>query len=115
MNESLFTSQSALNDFIFKVRDSRDESAREEITQIFQPYIYRIIRGMDISHFEAEDLCQTNLLAIWQKVSSFETRKRVGAFRGWLNQIVRNSVLNYSKRQKRIAEKTSDNNKNETV
>ena len=111
MKSEKYMSTNTQKILIEKVRDSRDHESWKEFVEIYRPYIYKVIRRMSLSHEEAEDLCQANLLNIWQRMPSFELRERPGSFRSWICQTVRNSVLDYLKREKMIASKFTDFNR----
>jgi RNA polymerase sigma factor (sigma-70 family) len=92
--------------------DSRDEMSWKEFVDAYQRYLYLVIRGMKIGHHDAEDLSQTVLLAVWEKIPGFEYAPEHSKFRSWLCRIVRNKVIDHIRasvsRQKRIDELESD-------
>ncbi|MDD7987281.1 RNA polymerase sigma factor [Lentisphaera marina] len=75
--------------------DEKDDLSWEEFTDAYKRYIYLLIRGMHIDHHDAEDLTQTSLLGVWEKISSFDYSPEECKFRTWLYRIVRNKVIDH--------------------
>ncbi|EDM28010.1 probable ECF sigma factor [Lentisphaera araneosa HTCC2155] len=75
--------------------DEKDELSWGEFTDAYKRYIYLLIRGMKIDHHDAEDLTQTSLLAIWEKIGGFNYSPEDCKFRTWLYRIVRNKVIDH--------------------
>jgi RNA polymerase sigma-70 factor (ECF subfamily) len=86
--------------------DSRDDMSWKEFIDAYQRYIYLVIRGMNVGHHDAEDLTQTVLLSVWEKIPGFEYSPQHSKFRTWLCRIVRNKVVDHIRssvsQQKRI-------------
>ena len=86
---------------IAKIRDQHDDHSWEDFVYFYQRYIYVVISKMGVSHQDIEDLVQRVLLALWEKLPSFEYEPNKCKFRTWMNQITRNSVIAYFRKQKR--------------
>ncbi|MFT5130837.1 MAG: RNA polymerase sigma factor (sigma-70 family) [Rhodothermales bacterium] len=88
--------------------DSRDEMSWKEFIDAYQRYVYLVIRSMKVGHHDAEDLTQTVLLSVWEKIPGFEYAPEHSKFRSWLCRIVRNKVIDHIRasvsRQKRLDE-----------
>jgi RNA polymerase sigma factor (sigma-70 family) len=86
--------------------DHRDEMSWKEFVDAYRRYVYLIIRGMKVDHHDAEDLTQTVLVAVWEKIPGFEYLPEHSKFRTWLCRIVRNKVIDHVRasisRQKRL-------------
>ena len=82
-----------------RVRDRTDEQSWEDFIEIYRPYMYRVLRRMNFSHEEAEDLSQNVLVVLWDKLPDFKHSFRTGAFRAWLCKIVRNKGVDYIRKQ----------------
>jgi len=80
---------------IERLRDKYDEESWQTFTQIYQRYIYVVIRRMNISHSETEDLVQEVLFKIWNKLPDFQYSPDKAKFRTWLSMVIKNKVLNY--------------------
>lgn len=57
---------------IERVRDQYNEKAWEEFVEIYEPYIYSIIRRMGISAHDSKDIHQNVLLSIWKKLPEYK-------------------------------------------
>ena len=90
---------------IERLRDKYDEESWQTFTQIYQRYIYVVIRRMNISHSETEDLVQEVLFKIWNKLPDFQYSPDKAKFRTWLSTVVKNKVLNYLESSKSHANK----------
>ncbi|MCM8538020.1 MAG: sigma-70 family RNA polymerase sigma factor [Lentisphaeraceae bacterium] len=93
-----------------RVRDRADENSWSEFDKIYRPYIYKVIRRMNFTHEEAEDLSQNILVTLWEKIPEFKHNFRTGAFRTWLCTIIRNRAINIITKNKRRASKLTIEN-----
>ena len=93
-----------------RVRDRSDENSWSEFDEIYRPYIFKIVRRMNFTHEESEDMCQSILLTLWEKIPEFKHNFRTGAFRTWLCTIVRNRGINIVKKNQRRNEKLTVEN-----
>ncbi|MCH2208870.1 MAG: RNA polymerase sigma factor [Lentisphaerales bacterium] len=80
---------------LMRIRSKQDDLSWEEFTAAYERYIYLVIRGMNVGHHDAEDLVQSVMLAIWQKIPEFEYHPSRSKFRTWLCRITRNKVVDY--------------------
>ena len=80
---------------IARLRDQYDEESWEIFTRIYQRYIYVVIRRMNLSHSEAEDLVQEILLKVWKKLPEFNYNPDKAHFRTWLSTVIKNRVISY--------------------
>ena len=88
---------------IAKIRDQHDDRSWEDFTFFYQRYIYVVITKMGIAHQDAEDLVQKVLLALWEKLPTFEYQPNRCKFRTWMNHITRNIVVGHFRKQSRHA------------
>ncbi|MCM8532427.1 MAG: RNA polymerase sigma factor [Lentisphaeraceae bacterium] len=80
---------------LMRIRSRQDDFSWEEFTSAYERYIYLVIRGINVGHHDAEDLVQSVMLAIWQKIPAFEYHPSRSKFRTWLCRITRNKVVDY--------------------
>ena len=92
-----------------RVKNRSDEDSWSDFVDIYRPYIYSIIRRMNLNHQDSEDLSQSILLVLWEKIPQFEANFRTGAFRLWLSKLVKNRVINYLVKHKSRSEKMAEN------
>ncbi|EDM28356.1 probable RNA polymerase sigma-H factor [Lentisphaera araneosa HTCC2155] len=86
---------------IAKIRNQHDDHSWEDFVYFYQRYIYVVIAKMGVNNQDVEDLVQRVLLALWEKLPSFEYEPNKCKFRTWMNQITRNTVIAYFRKQKR--------------
>ena len=77
-----------------RLRDAHDERSWDEFVDIYRGYIYAIVRNMNMSWHDSEDIIQTVLVKAWEKLPSFEYEPGRGKFRSWLSTVTKNAVLN---------------------
>lgn len=85
---------------LIKLKGDDNNTAWKEFTAIYQPFIYNLIRRMDFHHHDSEDLSQTVLSKVWQKIDMYSTDNKSGSFRRWLATITRNTVRDFIKTKK---------------
>lgn len=98
MEDTFFTRETLL----IRLRDSHDDRSWEEFVNIYKPFLFAVVRGMNISYHDSEDLVQSVLMKAWQKLPNFEYAKSKGRFRNWLAVVARNEVRNFLAREERI-------------
>jgi RNA polymerase sigma-70 factor (ECF subfamily) len=80
---------------IERLRDKHDEVSWQTFTDIYQRYIYVVIRRMNVSHSETEDLVQEILFKVWSKLPEFNYNPDKARFRTWLSTVIKNRVVTY--------------------
>ena len=85
---------------IQKIRQTQDERSWEEFVHFYKRYIYVVIRNMNVSHHDAEEIVQQVMLKVWDKLKNFQYEPQKGKFRYWLCTIARNSVIDFIRKQK---------------
>ncbi|MFT5126964.1 MAG: RNA polymerase sigma factor (sigma-70 family) [Rhodothermales bacterium] len=83
-----------------RVRDPQDEKSWEDFVQYYRPFIYNLVRRMNIQHHDAEEIVQTVLVKSWNKMPSFEYDRGRGRFRGWLCQVTGNTVRDFIRKRR---------------
>ena len=96
-----------------RVKNPDDEKSWEDFVYYYRPFIYSAIRGMNIAHHDAEEICQSVLLKAWKKLPEFEYNRGKGRFRGWLCHVTGNSVRDSIRKRKTSLEQNL-NEANET-
>ena len=92
-----------------RVKNRADENSWSDFVDIYRPYIYGLVRRMGSNHEDSEDLSQSILLVLWEKIPQFEANFRTGAFRLWLSKLVKNRVINHYVKQNNRSDKIADN------
>ena len=93
-----------------RLSDRYDENAWSEFIENYRPYIYVVIRRMDIDETDTEDLVQQVLIKLWDKLPEFayDSNRR---FRSYVATICRNKVHDFIRQ--RTAEVSRDKQKAE--
>ena len=90
---------------IMKIKSADNDEAWGEFVQIYRPYIMRIICSFGLQEKDAEDISQTTLLKLWERISEFTHNSRKGAFRAWLARVVKNETINFFRKKKSLDNK----------
>ncbi len=90
-----------------RVKNKSDEKSWEEFVHYYRPFIYNVVRGMNLRHHDAEEIVQTVLIKAWNKLSEFEYDRGRGRFRGWLCQVTGNSVRDFIRKKKASIERAA--------
>jgi RNA polymerase sigma factor (sigma-70 family) len=109
-NEKFHTRQTLLA----KIKNEHDDQSWEDFIFYYQQFIYNIVRRMNMGHHDAEDLVQTIMLKLWNKMPEFEYKPGKGAFRGWLCRITQNETKNYLRKKNKHLDRNNEEN-NRTV
>lgn len=109
-NEKFYTRQTLLA----KIKNEHDDQSWEDFIFYYQQFIYNIVRRMNMGHHDAEDLVQTIMLKLWNKMPEFEYKPGKGAFRGWLCRITQNETKNYLRKKNKHLDRNNEEN-NRTV
>ncbi|WP_168433056.1 RNA polymerase sigma factor [Pontiella sulfatireligans] len=89
---------------IRRVKNQHDDASWEDFDRIYRRYIYAIIRGMNISEHDANDIAQTVLLGMWNKLPNTDV-ENIRRFRSWLSTITKNAVLDFIRKRTRDTER----------
>jgi RNA polymerase sigma factor (sigma-70 family) len=86
---------------IAKIRNQHDHRSWEEFVYFYQRYIFAVVQKMGVSGPDCEDLVQKVLLALWEKLPSFEYTPDKCKFRSWMSQVIRNIVIGHFRKSQR--------------
>ena len=85
-----------------KLRNQQDDQSWEDFSSYYKDYLDAVIKKMGINHHDCEDLVQSVLLCLWQKLPEFEYDSQKGRFRSWLTQVALNHVRDFLKKSTRM-------------
>ena len=60
---------------IQRVQNQQDEQSWAEFVQVYRRYIYAIIRSMNISEHDTEDILQQVLINLWNSLPKMDYEK----------------------------------------
>jgi RNA polymerase sigma factor (sigma-70 family) len=92
---------------IQRVKNQHDEKSWREFVRYYEPYIYNILRRMQLNHHDAQDVAQSVNLKIWDKLPEFNYDSSKGRFRSWLCSVAVNEARMFL-RSRRRCEKAVD-------
>jgi len=84
-----------------ELRKNKHSSSWDQFCNIYQPYIYTIVKNLGIKHHDIEDLVQTVFFKAWKNIDSIRYKPGKGAFRSWIRSIARNTTLTFINKNKR--------------
>lgn len=93
---------------IQKAQESNNQDAWNEFVNIYQQYLYNVIRNMNIQHHDCEEILQEVFLKVWDKLVVFQYHPSKGRFRYWLCTICKNSVIDFIRKQQVQAQKVEE-------
>jgi RNA polymerase sigma-70 factor (ECF subfamily) len=102
--EDLYQTRETL---IGRVRNQYDDQSWAEFESVYRDYIFAIIRKLNISQSDAEDLAQQVLVKVWKTLPTLEIAP-AGRFRNWLSTVTKNCVIDFTRKRKREAELMQD-------
>jgi RNA polymerase sigma factor (sigma-70 family) len=76
-----------------RAKDPDDHQAWDEFVRYYKDFIVMIMRKMNLSSAEQDDLTQEILVKLWKKLSTYSSEK--AAFRTWLSAVIRNTILKF--------------------
>lgn len=85
---------------IQKVKNQHDENAWEEFLQVYNKYIYAIIRGSGLNKDDAGDIMQDILLRLWNRLPEMDEGE-IRRFRSYLATITKNCITDFLRKKMR--------------
>ncbi|QBG46494.1 sigma-70 family RNA polymerase sigma factor [Verrucomicrobia bacterium S94] len=99
---------------IQRVQNQQDEQSWEEFVRVYRRYIYAIIRSMNISEHDTEDILQQVLINLWNSLPKMEYEK-INRFRSWLSTVTKNCVTDFIRKRTREANRLEKASKDDTL
>ena len=82
-----------------KLKNKHDQVAWNDFTSYYKPYLFRVVKNLHIDHHDCEDIVQTVLLKLWEKLPEFVYDPGKGQFRTWLCAVTRNQMKEYLRKK----------------
>ena len=86
---------------LLRLRDWQDHEAWLEFVSLYEPATYRLLRRYGLQDADAREVMQELLMAVSRSVDRWDPAKQHGSFRGWLQRVARNLVINWLKQRGR--------------
>ena len=93
MSESFHTRQTLLQ----RVRLNQDQASWNEFARYYKKYIYLICRRMSLTHHDAEEVVQTVLVKLLEKIP--QKNEKFERFRAWLCTVTGNCVRDFIRKK----------------
>jgi RNA polymerase sigma factor (sigma-70 family) len=100
---------------VLRLRDSGDEQAWLEFTQIYGPLVQRLARKKGLQSADAADLEQEVFRVVATAIERWDPDPARGLFRGWLFRIARNILVDFVSRRRRHPPGTGDTAMNQRL
>jgi len=111
MEEDQYQTRATL---IMRVQDQHDDASWEEFVRVYRRYIYAIIRSMNISEHDTEDILQQVLINLWNSLPKMDYKK-IKRFRSWLSTVTKNCVTDFIRKRTRDVNRVKKAGKDETL
>ena len=95
---------------IVRIKNRDDEQAWSEFVSYYRSFIRVILKYLNVSENDIEDLAQDVLLKIWKALEKLNFDSERARFRTWMTAVIRNAVIDFQRAKKRkIKTVDSDN------
>jgi RNA polymerase sigma factor (sigma-70 family) len=110
MSEQYQTRQTLIQ----RIQKDHDEESWDDFVRIYRPYIYAIIRNMNVSADDVDDLVQQVCLKVWKNISGMDLTAS-HRFRSWLSSVAINCTRDYFRKAARDAARVEKAVEDESV
>ncbi len=97
-----------------RVRNQHDEQSWAELVSVYRKYVYAVIRSMNISEHDADDICQQVFIKLWNKLPGMDPDE-ITRFRSLLGRITKHSTIDFVRKRSIAAEKLQQAALDETM
>ncbi|MBF0197018.1 MAG: sigma-70 family RNA polymerase sigma factor [Planctomycetes bacterium] len=84
-----------------RARDPDDEIAWDEFVSYYQSFIQMVVKKMNVKDKDQEDLVQVIVIKLWKSIPNFQFDHSKAKFRTWLSHIIRNTIIDYVRKDKK--------------
>jgi RNA polymerase sigma-70 factor (ECF subfamily) len=95
------TSDPTRASLLVRLRDPRDSEAWERFVKIYSPMVFRAALRAGLQEADAADVAQEVMHSVHGRIERFDYDPDKGSFRGWLRQVTRTRIADWSDRRKR--------------
>ncbi len=85
---------------LLRLRDRGDETAWSQFHELYAPLLYAYARQRGLTQADAEEIRDQCLLAVSQKMESFEYSRTKGSFKNWLYCIANGKVIDFLRKRR---------------
>lgn len=84
-----------------RLGDGGGESHWREFFDLYAPVVYRVARTRGLDRHDAEDVVQQVMVSVIGHIGSFEYSRDRGRFRGWIQRVAENKIIDLRRRRAR--------------
>jgi RNA polymerase sigma factor (sigma-70 family) len=85
---------------IQRAKNPNDTLAWHDFDNYYRSFIEVVIKKFNLPICDREDLAQDVLLKVWKSLESMNLNKNNAKFRTWLSTIIKNTVIDFFKKEK---------------
>ncbi len=97
-----------------RVRNQHDQQSWTELVDVYRKYVYSVIRSLNISEHDADDILQHVFLKLWEKLPDMDPEEII-RFRSLLGRITKHCTIDYVRKRSTAAEKLKQAAQDETM
>ncbi len=97
-----------------RVRNQHDQQSWTELVDVYRKYVYSVIRSLNISEHDADDILQHVFLKLWEKLPDMDPEEII-RFRSLLGRITKHCTIDYVRKRSTAAEKLKQAAQDETL
>lgn len=84
-----------------RARDEKNDLAWNELLSFYEPFISKVLGGMNFRGADLDDARQQVSLRLWKGLKTYERDPERAKFRTWFARLIRNTALNIIRAKKR--------------
>jgi RNA polymerase sigma factor (sigma-70 family) len=97
-----------------RVRNQHDEKSWAELVEVYRRYIYSVIRSLEVSEHDADDIIQQVFIKLWDKLPGMDPSEII-RFRSLLARITKGCTIDFIRKRSTQAEKLKEAARDETL
>ncbi len=86
---------------IMRVKNQDDQQAWGDFVSYYKTFIKIILKYLNVSENDVEDLTQDVLVKIWKAFAKLDYDAKKARFRTWMNKVIRNAVIDFHRAKNR--------------
>jgi len=93
------------NTLLLRAKDPDDTLAWDDFCTYYRRFVRIVLEHLNAPQQHLDDIIQECLLRIWGEYPNLDYDPQRARFRTWLSTVIRNTMINYINKQKRIKDK----------
>lgn len=79
---------------LHRARDGKDDLAWKELMGIYEPFVTKVLSGMNFRFADLEDARQMVFVRLWKGLRNYKRDVNRAKFRTWFARLIRNTAIN---------------------